>query len=69
METKKEIPIAKENGYSISVTKGKHSLIDIEGIYAEINGQETNAGRLTMTKQELFIFMKHIKKAQMEMRR
>ena len=63
------IPIAKESGYNISVWKGKQSLIDIEGIYAEINGVETNAGRLTMTKQELFVFLKHIRKAQAEMRR
>lgn len=63
------IPIAKESGYNISVWKGKQNLIDIEGIYAEINGVETNAGRLTMTKQELFVFLKHIRKAQAEMRR
>ena len=63
------IPIAKESGYNISVWKGKQNLIDIEGIYAEINGVETNAGRLTMTKQELFVFLKHIRKAQAEMRK
>ena len=63
------IPIAKETGYNISVWKGKQTLIDIEGIYAEINSIETNAGRLTMTKQELFVFLKHIKKAQTEMRK
>ena len=63
------IPIAKGQGYNISVWKGSQALVDVEGIYALINNTEANCGRLTMTKRELSVFLKQLQKAQAEMRK